>query len=181
MIGLSGWLADIVMSRRKPRSLAELADVHELYEEAVQNVAEQCRFVDSTYKEMRGCSPAMLCEDFCGTASAACEWVAMSRSHRAVGIDIDRAVLRWARRHRLAMLGKAQRRRIALIRGDVREVRTPPADAVTAFNFSYWIFRRRAAYSFWMPMVAMQRWRSWRRQWISGSSPTSGSRPDITR
>ncbi len=123
--------------------MADRSDPHELYEAAVQNVAEQCRFIDMTFESIRGRRPLSFREDFCGTASACCEWVRQSKHHYAIGVDNDPAVLDWGRRHRLSGLKKRQRQRLALFSGDVRATHTPPVDVVGAFNFSYWIFSRR--------------------------------------
>ena len=61
--------------KRKGATMAEQADRHELYEMAVQDVEEECNFIIETYETMRGRKPLSFREDFCGTASAACEWV----------------------------------------------------------------------------------------------------------
>lgn len=125
------------------RSQAARADRHALYELAVQNVDELCRFIDLQFLLLRGRRPLGFCEDFCGTAQAACQFLRLGRRRRAIGIDIDQRVLDWARRHHLAALGRRQRQRIRLIRGDVRRVAVEPVDVVGAFNFSYWVFRKR--------------------------------------
>lgn len=130
--------------KRKRKTMADQIDLHELYEAAVQNVEEQCRFIDTTFAEIRGWYPTSFREDFCGTASACCEWVRLGKSRYAFGVDIDPAVLAWGRKHRLSELTNRQRQRVSLLRGDVRKVDTPPVDVVGAFNFSYWIFRKRA-------------------------------------
>lgn len=139
-------ISESVMAKRKPKSksMAATADLHELYEDSVQNVTEQCQFVENVFEEIRGRSPSGLREDFCGTASAAAEWVGRSNSHHAFGVDIDLDVLQWGRKNRVGALPKSQRRRISLICGDVRHIETPPVDVICAFNFSYWIFRKRA-------------------------------------
>lgn len=124
--------------------MAESADLYELYEAAVQNVPEQIRFIDMTFEEIRGRQPLSFREDFCGTASAACEWVRQGKNRFAFGVDLDQEVLEWGRSNRMGRLGKRQRQRIALMHGDVRKVETPPVDVIGAFNFSYWIFQERA-------------------------------------
>lgn len=124
--------------------MAESADLHEIYEAAVQNVAEQIRFIDMTYEEIRGRAPISFREDFCGTASAACEWVRQGKNRYSFGVDIDQEVLDWGRSNRFKKLHKPEQQRIALMQGDVRKVETPPVDVIGAFNFSYWIFRERA-------------------------------------
>jgi hypothetical protein len=50
--------------------------------------------------------------------------------------------LAWARRHHLPLLGDAALR-LHLLRADVRRVRTPRVDVITALNCSYWVFKRR--------------------------------------
>ena len=130
--------------KKKPApTMAERADLYELYEAAVQNVPEQIRFIDMTFEEIRGREPLSFREDFCGTASAACEWVRQGKDRYAFGVDLDGEVLAWGRSNRVDQLGKNQKQRIALLEGDVRKVETPPADVVGAFNFSYWIFQER--------------------------------------
>lgn len=142
----------MVRKRRKknPRTkakgqlkIAETVDKYELYEAAVQNVAEECNFVDYMFKSIRGRSARTFREDFCGTASASCEWVRLGSKHFAIGVDIDPTVLKWAREHRLSQLTQKQQQRVNLILGDVMEVQTEPVDALGAFNFSYWIFDTR--------------------------------------
>ena len=60
--------------KHKP-TMAEQADIHELYEESVQNVENEVEFLQTTFKEIRGRTGYLFREDFCGTASAACQWV----------------------------------------------------------------------------------------------------------
>jgi SAM-dependent methyltransferase len=128
---------------KKP-TMAEHADLYELYEAAVQNVAEQIRFIDMTFEEIRGRAPLSFREDFCGTASAACEWIRQGKNRYAFGVDYDQEVLDWGRNNRMDKLGKHQQQRIALMQGDVRTTETPPVDVLGAFNFSYWIFQQRS-------------------------------------
>lgn len=123
--------------------MAEKADCYELYEEAVQNVAEECALVDFLFRKIRGRKAKSFREDFCGTASAACEWVTLGKSRSSFGIDVDADVLAWGRKHRAKALDKKQRQRVALIHGDVMSADVPPVDVVGAFNFSYWIFAER--------------------------------------
>ena len=126
------------------RTMADRADRHELYEAAVQNVAEECSLIDFAFKQIRGRKAKTLREDFCGTASAACEWVTLGRSRYAFGIDVDPEVLAWGRTHRVEALKKSQRKRVSLIHGDVLTAKAPVVDVVVAFNFSYWVFDERA-------------------------------------
>jgi SAM-dependent methyltransferase len=125
-------------------TMADRADRHELYEASVQNVEEECSFISNTFRSIRGRTALSFREDFCGTASATCEWVRQGSGHTAIGIDIDPKVLAWGRQNRLSRLSDEQRQRVTLIESDVQQVTTDPVDAVGAFNFSYFLFQKRA-------------------------------------
>ncbi|MCK6370513.1 MAG: methyltransferase domain-containing protein [Gammaproteobacteria bacterium] len=92
---------------------------------------------------MRRRQPRSFREDFSGPASAACEWVRSQRGARAIGVDIEPAVIEWGRRHRLSRLPPEARKRVRLITADVLKVKTAPVDVVAALNFSYWVFKSR--------------------------------------
>jgi cyclopropane fatty-acyl-phospholipid synthase-like methyltransferase len=128
---------------RKPQTMAEKADRHEVYEKAVQNVKEECAFVSRTYREIRGHKAKILREDFCGTGSASCQWVRQGEEYRATGVDFDPDVLDWGQRNRVSRLSPEEQERVSLIEADVMEGESEPADVVAAFNFSYWIFKTR--------------------------------------
>ena len=124
--------------------MAEKADIHELYELSVQDVEAEVDFMTEAYADLRGRDPVRFREDFCGTASACCEWVGRGDECVAVGVDFDRATLDWGREHRLSRLSDEQRSRVKLVEADVRSVAEQGFDIVGAFNFSYWTFRTRA-------------------------------------
>lgn len=124
--------------------MAQEADIHELYELSVQNVEHEVEFLQQTFEEIRGRKAYVLREDFCGTASAACEWAAQGKDYQAIGVDIDASVLDWGRKNRIGRLPAEDRARVSLIESDVLTVDTPPADIVIAFNFSYFILQERA-------------------------------------
>ncbi len=124
-------------------TMAEKADIHELYEKSVQAVDVEAEFLRDTYRALRGRQPLSLREDFCGTASLACEWVRTGPRRHSIGVDIDASVLDWGRRHRVARLPAAARARVELRNDDVRTVRTEAVDIVGAFNFSYFCFKTR--------------------------------------
>ena len=131
-------------SKKSGTSMADNADRHELYEAAVQNVTEECSLIDFLFRQIRGRKAESLREDFCGTASAACEWVTLGRARIAFGVDLDPDVLDWGRKHRVKALKKNQRPRVSLLHGDVLTTETPLVDVVVAFNFSYWVFQERS-------------------------------------
>jgi len=128
---------------KKHQTMAERADIHELYELSVQNVEYEAEFLQATFQDIRGRKAYSLREDFCGTASAACEWVKQGEEFQAIGVDIDPAVLEWGRENRVGRLPSVDQARIRLIESDVLDVDTPPVDILIAFNFSYWIFDTR--------------------------------------
>ena len=130
--------------RRKKRTLAQKADRHELYEQAVQAPDVDAEFARDAYRKQFDRSATRLREDFCGTAAIACEWVKLDAENRAWGVDLDAGTLRWGREHNREPLKKGQRKRVQLIEGDVRTVDTPPVDIVMAQNFSYFLFEDRA-------------------------------------
>ncbi len=128
---------------RKP-TMAEMADIHELYEQSVQNVENEVDFLQTTFKALTGRTGYLFREDFCGTASAASEWVKQGPEFQAIGVDIDPDVLDWGRVNRVGRLPAEDRARVSLIESNVLTVETPKVDLLAAFNFSYWIFEERA-------------------------------------
>jgi SAM-dependent methyltransferase len=122
---------------------ADNADVHILYENSVQCVESEIDFVDDTYKKIRGKRATTLREDFCGTMNTSCEWVRRRKSNIAYSIDIDRDVLTWGKKNKLAKLDKLQQQRVNIINGDVTTAITTNMDIILAMNFSYWIFKDR--------------------------------------
>ena len=128
---------------KKKLTMAERADKHELYELSVQNVEHEVEFIQDTFQELAGRKAHLFREDFCGTASAACEWVKQGKHFQAIGVDIDPSVLDWGRKHRVGRLPAKDQARVSLIESDVLTVETPQVDVLAAFNFSYWIFEER--------------------------------------
>ena len=125
-------------------TMADKADIHELYEESVQNVENEVEFLKTTFTELTGRTAYLFREDFCGTASLACEWVKQGTEYSAIGVDYDPSVLEWGRMNRVGRLDTEDQARVSLIESDVQTVETPRVDILAAFNFSYWIFEERA-------------------------------------
>lgn len=118
-------------------------DLHGLYEASVQSVEENLGFIERTYRKQHGRRPRVLCEDFCGTARLACEWVLRRKKNQAIGIDLDQNVLHWARTQNVSFLAPDSAARLQLIQGDVLDPEHPSAEVIAAFNFSYFIFHDR--------------------------------------
>jgi SAM-dependent methyltransferase len=125
------------------KTMAEKADIHDLYEKSVQDVEMETEFLQKTFTELRGRKGYLFREDFCGTASACCQWVKQGKDFRAFGVDIDPEVLEWGRTNRLSRLSAAEQARVQVIESDVLTVETPPVDLIAALNFSYFIFDTR--------------------------------------
>jgi SAM-dependent methyltransferase len=117
-------------------------DRHLLYEAAVQEVNDDIRFMRRVFQKHRTRPLTFLREDFCGTAALAARWVSLNPAHRALGVDIDPEPLDWGLRYHVHRAGPAGRR-LKLMRADVLDVHRPAAEAICAFNFSYFLFRTR--------------------------------------
>jgi hypothetical protein len=132
-----------VERRRRGPTQAEQADPFELYEKTVQDVDYDCDLVERMFRRRYGREPRFLREDFCGSAAMACAWVERHPNNCAFGIDLDPVPLEWARANHVATLSEHEAGRVALLRGDVRDVETGLVDVVAAFNFSYFVFKHR--------------------------------------
>ncbi len=135
--------ATTAVARR--RSMADKADIHELYEQSVQNVEHEVEFLQTTFQQIRGRKAYLFREDFCGTASTSCQWVKQGDEFQSIGVDVDPSVLEWGRNNRLAKLPTADQPRVSLIESDVMMAETPAPDLLAAFNFSFFIFKTRDA------------------------------------
>jgi SAM-dependent methyltransferase len=123
--------------------MAEQADLHDLYEKSVQNVENEIVFLQDTFQSIRKRPAYLFREDFCGTASASCQWVRQGDQYQAIGVDIEPSVLEWGRQNRVSALASADQARVSLIEADVMNAETPQVDLLVAFNFSYFIFDTR--------------------------------------
>ena len=132
-------------AKKTSPTMAEQADRHALYEKSVQCVEAEIDFVDKEFRQIRGRAARFLREDFCGTANTSCEWVRRRSDNFATGVDLDPEVLAWGHKHHIQSLKADQKKRIAIVEGDVLKTETPLQDAVLAMNFSYWLFRDRRA------------------------------------
>ena len=133
------------MSKKKTRAKkpeVNCRDKHTLYEAAVQEVNDDIKFMRRVYARHRGHPMSFLREDFCGTAALATRFVSMNKEHTALGVDIDPEPLDWGLRHHVHPAGAAGRR-LKLVRANVLDCHRPAADAMCAFNFSYFLFKSR--------------------------------------
>ncbi len=136
------------MSKRLDKKKSEWltsdsVDINDLYEWSVQCPESEVDLLYKAWGELRGRDPESIREDFCGTSAVAREWVKRNDVNTAVGVDLDSAVLSWARNKMDLELTAQQRGRVKLVEHDVAKVNRVPVDCVLAMNFSYYGFKKR--------------------------------------
>jgi SAM-dependent methyltransferase len=135
------------MAKKKPKARRDklVRDRYALYLQSVQAPDVDVLFFRRVFRSTFKAEPRILREDFCGTAAVCCEWVGLSKDKEAYGIDLDPEPLSWGEQHNLSKLNEVDRPRVHLLKGDVRDCKSPQADIVAAQNFSYCIFKERDA------------------------------------
>lgn len=118
-------------------------DKYDLYQKAVQSAETDVVFLRDVYKQLRKKSPRSMREDFCGTFSLSCEWVKLNPKHVGIGIDLDPEPLEYGLMKHYPKLRSNQQSRLTILRDNVLSPKLPPADIVSAMNFSYFIFKSR--------------------------------------
>ena len=122
-------------------TMASLSDLHQCYQEAVQNPKKEIINLLKLYNDMRSMSslectpPHLLREDFCGTAILCAEWVQRHVKNEAVGVDLDPKVLDYGREH---FVNGSIADRISLHCGNVFNIdnaQIPKADLTVALNY----------------------------------------------
>lgn len=116
---------------------------HKLYELSVQCHETDIDFIADEFKKFRGRVPFSLREDFGGTAAMACDWVKQSKEHKAWGIDFDQEPITYGKEVHYAKLNDDEKKRMTYIEGNVLDDYAFKSDVVVAFNFSYFIFKKR--------------------------------------
>lgn len=122
---------------------AEKADKHTLYERSVQCVQADIDFITRVFKKNFKRQPHSLKEDFCGTFSAAVEFVNRHKKNKAIAVDLDKDVLKWGKKNNLPKAGK-RAENITIKNKNVLEISQPKVDVVASMNFSYFIFKKRS-------------------------------------
>lgn len=128
-------------SGKTKKSLATRADRYRCYQKSVQSPEHEIDFFEQAYREAFRKTPVSLREDFCGTFSICCAWVASNAKRTATAVDLDSEPLDWGRANNLARLTDSQQQRIRILQQDVRRRNRPPVDILAAQNFSFWIFK----------------------------------------
>ncbi len=134
------------MGKKKKKNgptIADRADIHSLYERAVQSPDADVDFFSETFESVNGRKALSMREDFCGTAKLSTVWCLSDDQRRAIGVDFHGPTLESGRLRNIEPNADALAGRLTLIEGDVLEVATDPVDLVCAMNFSYLIFKER--------------------------------------
>jgi len=129
--------------RPKRKTMAAQADRYDLYLRSVQEPSVEVAFFDRVYRREFGAPPQVLREDFCGAGAVSYEWVRSRRDRIALAVDLDNEPLVWGVEHLASELSEEQRRRVILLRHDVRRIYRQKADVIAAQNFSFFIFKTR--------------------------------------
>jgi hypothetical protein len=127
--------------------MADTADIHDLYQKAVQAPEADVEFFLTAFSKLRDRKPLIMREDFCGTALLSVEWCKTDPERTAIGIDLDGPTLEWGQRYNIDAAGDDMKRRVTLIEANVLAQDATPvkADITCALNFSYNIFKTRDA------------------------------------
>ena len=132
------------MGKKNKKTLAQKADKFLCYQKSVQSPDNEVETFDKIYHEARRRKAYSLREDFCGTFAVCCEWVKTDKRRKALGVDLCPETLQWGKDNNLAKLNPEQKKRVRLLKQDVRKKNKPKVDILAAQNFSFWIFKTRA-------------------------------------
>lgn len=126
-------------------TMAEIADVHHLYQKSVQSSEFEIEFYEDCYKAVNGKrrKPFVLREDFCGTGLLIKDWCESNPRRRAIGVDLCADTLAWGVEHNIKPASASVAKRITLLNKNVLSVKAEKADVICAMNFSYCIFETR--------------------------------------
>lgn len=125
------------------KSQLTLEQKYDYYERSVQNAEGEVSFMHDEFKRFYGRSPFVFREDFCGTGAMSCTWVQQDKNCEAYGVDLDPEPIKMGNVRHFSKLTKDEQKRMHYMQKNVLTVKTPPADVVCAFNFSYFIFKKR--------------------------------------
>lgn len=126
-----------------PLSTLSLDKKYELYESSVQCVESDVEFIRDEYKRHRKKDAVTLREDFGGTAMLACEWAKMGTDKHAYAVDLDPEPIQYGLKNHYSKLTEEQKSRVHYIEGNVLHDQDFKVDVTVAFNFSYFIFKKR--------------------------------------
>ena len=131
------------MKKKKYHLTAKTANKYDLYEESVQNVDFEVEFISKIFKKKNKTACKTIREDFCASAKISSAWVQNNKDNIAYAVDLDQDILDFAKETFANTMSKNEFDRIKLLKGDSKTKQTPKVDCVSAFNFSYWVFKER--------------------------------------
>lgn len=131
------------MKNKKKQKCLTIADKYRLYELSVQNCATDLEFVDEEYQKYFSQAPYRLREDFSGTGALSCAWVGLGEDYHAWGIDLSSEAIDYGMKNHFKKLSPSQQNRMQYIEADVLKGHRFQVDVIVAFNFSYFIFKKR--------------------------------------
>jgi len=116
----------------------------QLYEKSVQNHEGDIEFINSEFDRIYGKEPLVLREDFGGTGLLSCGWVKQSNKHKAYAVDLDPRPIGYGKSVHFINLSPDAQKRMTYIEGNVLDNQNFKSDVIVAFNFSYFIFKKRS-------------------------------------
>lgn len=116
---------------------------YKLYELSVQSPNWQVDYLPQFHRYLVGSDPKVMREDFCGSGQISCEWVKRSKFNKAVGLDLDSAILKYAKETNRAQLSKHEQARVQFMKQNVLTPTRMKFDFIGAYNFSYFVFHER--------------------------------------
>lgn len=114
------------------------------YEKSVQYPKGEVEFLAEKFQDLRGRKAKTLKEDFCGTGAISCEWVKQGKDYYSYGVDLDMEPISYGEEHHRGKLAPDEKKRMTYINGNVLTAKAPKVDVCFAFNFSYFIFKKRS-------------------------------------
>lgn len=129
------------MTKIKPQLSVE--DKYKLYEKSVQCPEADVEFLNEEFENLTGRKAKTLREDFGGTGLLSCLWTKQSPEHSAWAIDLDQEPINYGKGKHYSKLTETDQKRMQYILGNVLDDYDFKADITVAFNFSYYIFKKR--------------------------------------
>lgn len=117
---------------------------YHLYENSVQCHESDIEFINEEFKKLRNRKALTLREDFGGTGALACDWAAQSSQHQAWAVDLDPEPISYGKSNHYQRISADAQKRMEYIEGNVLDKYDFKTDVQVAFNFSYFIFKKRS-------------------------------------
>lgn len=136
-------MGKISRKRVHKKSDKNLFDKYDLYLKSVQSPENDAEFLLKVYRELKGRSPKIFREDFCGTFVLSSEWIKLNRKHISHSVDIDPEPLQYGKTKYFQHMTPDQQSRMHIHEKSVLDKDLPKADVSVAMNFSYFIFKKR--------------------------------------